>query len=296
MRIAVTGTAGQVVQSLTDVGPRLGAEVIPVGRPHLDLLQPGTILPALRAAAPDVIVSAAAYTAVDKAETDRESAFAINATGAGAVAQAAAVLNVPILHLSTDYVYDGAKSSPYVETDPTGPISVYGNSKLEGEQLVAAATPNHVILRTAWVYSPFGNNFVKTMLRLAESRETLNVVADQHGCPTSALDIAEAIISIAHQLLGSDAAELRGVFHLSGQGEAVWADFAQEIFAGLKARGGKSVLVQRIPTIDYPTPAHRPANSRLSGKKLQQAYGILMPDWHISLNKVLNRLISGPKE
>lgn len=281
MRIAVTGREGQVARSLLATAPS-GIEVIAIGRPELDLANPASVLPALAAAQPDVIVSAAAYTAVDKAESEPDSAFAVNAAGAGAVSEAAAKLGIPVIHLSTDYVFSGEKLAPYVETDPTGPISVYGSTKLEGELRVAAGNADHVILRTAWVYSPFGANFVKTMLRLAETRDELRVVADQRGCPTAALDIADAILAIAARLKADADPALRGTFHLTGTGEASWADFATEIFAQSRAIGGNSAVVTPITTAEYPTPARRPANSRLSGDKLAATYGIRLPGWKSS--------------
>lgn len=281
MRIAVTGREGQVARSLLATAPS-GIEVIAIGRPELDLANLASVLPALAAAQPDVIVSAAAYTAVDKAESEPDSAFAVNAAGAGAVSEAAAKLGIPVIHLSTDYVFSGEKLAPYVETDPTGPISVYGSTKLEGELRVAAGNADHVILRTAWVYSPFGANFVKTMLRLAETRDELRVVADQRGCPTAALDIADAILAIAARLKADADPALRGTFHLTGTGEASWADFATEIFAQSRAIGGNSAVVTPITTAEYPTPARRPANSRLSGDKLAATYGIRLPGWKSS--------------
>ncbi len=291
MRIAVTGRQGQVVTALLERGPEAGTEIIAVGRPQLDLADGASVRSVLSALNPDAIVSAAAYTAVDKAESDEGQAFAVNAKGAEAVAQVAAELGVPIVHISTDYVFSGTKQGAYDEADATGPISVYGRSKLAGELAVAAAGPNHAILRTAWVYSPFGTNFVKTMLRLGETRDVLNVVADQHGTPTSALDIADAVIAVAKRLAADANPELRGIFHLAGDGEASWADFADEIFAGLEAKTGKVVSVSRITTADYPTPATRPANSLLSTKKLQQRYGIALPHWKKSAQVVLDRLL-----
>ncbi|RUV09947.1 dTDP-4-dehydrorhamnose reductase, partial [Mesorhizobium sp. M7A.T.Ca.TU.009.01.3.1] len=194
MRLVVTGRDGQVAASLLEAGQAAaGVEVIAIGRPQLDLARPDTVIEAIAAAKPDIVVSAAAYTAVDQAEDEPDLAFAVNAAGAGEVAQAASRLGVPVIHLSTDYVFDGTKDAAYVETDATAPRSVYGASKLAGEQAVASANPRHLILRTAWVYSPFGKNFVKTMLRLAADRDEIAVVADQWGNPTSALDIADAI-------------------------------------------------------------------------------------------------------
>ncbi|CAN7288520.1 dTDP-4-dehydrorhamnose reductase [Rhizobium sp. LjRoot254] len=292
MRIAVTGKQGQVAQSLAEIGPDEGVEIVLVGRPEFDLQDPSTVYEAISRAKPDIVVSAAAYTAVDKAESERDLAFAVNAAGAGAVAAAAARLGVPIIHLSTDYVFDGSLDRPYREDDEVGPASVYGASKLEGERLVASATPDHVIFRTAWVYSPFGNNFVKTMLRLGETRGEVGVVADQIGCPTSALDIAEAIIAVAAKLAAEPSSALRGIFHLTGSGQASWADFAEHIFRSAEVSGRTPVKVNRITTADYPTPARRPANSRLSGEKLQQRYEIQLPDWRGSADRVIRRLLS----
>jgi dTDP-4-dehydrorhamnose reductase len=293
MRIAVTGTTGQVTCALREAGKGADLDIFHLGRPDLDLTRPDTLLPALKALAPHILVSAAAYTAVDRAESEPELAFAVNATGAGALAQAAAVLGVPIIHLSTDYVFDGTKPSPYAETDPTGPVSVYGASKLEGERRVAAATADHVILRTAWVYSTFGNNFVKTMLRLGETRSLVDIVADQSGCPSSAHDLAKVIIAMAEKLCGDKDPALRGIFHVAGSGEASWAQFAQAIFATLEARTGKTVSVRPISTAQYPTAARRPENSRLDCQKLERLYGLRMPDWHGSTETVVKALIDG---
>ncbi len=293
MRIAVTGRQGQVVTAMIERGQPAGVEIVAVGRPELDLADPASIRRVLSAVKPDAIVSAAAYTAVDKAESEPELAFAVNAKGPEALAAVAAELSIPIVHLSTDYVFPGDKSGIYRENDATGPVSVYGQSKLAGEEAVAAGTANHVILRTAWVYSPFGANFVKTMLRLAETRDALNVVADQHGTPTSALDIADGVIAIAKRLATNSDPQLRGTFHLTGSGEATWADFAEAIFAGLKERSGRQISVKRITTQEYPTLAKRPANSRLSNDKLANTYGIILPDWKQSMMVVLDRLLGG---
>jgi dTDP-4-dehydrorhamnose reductase len=290
MRIAVTGLKGQVVSALIEAGNTQGFEVIALGRPDLDLAEPATVRRAIAAARPDFVVSAAAYTAVDKAESEPDVAHAINGAGAGAVAAAAAEIGVPIVHLSTDYVFDGSKTTPYVETDPTNPLGVYGASKLAGERLVAAATDNHAIVRVAWVYSPFGANFVRTMLRLAETRDELGVVADQHGGPTSAHDIAQALLTIGDRLVRDPAPELRGRFHLPPAGEATWAAFASAIFAGATARGRKGAVVRAITTADYPTPAKRPANSRLDGAHMSAIHGIVLPHWQESLEVCLGRL------
>lgn len=288
MRIAVTGKAGQVVTSLIERGVAAGHEILALGRPELDLVDPASIARALEAAAPDAIVSAAAYTAVDKAESESELVHAVNGAGAGAVAQAARALGVPLVHVSTDYVFDGALDRPYLEGDPTGPTSVYGASKLAGEQAVLAAHgDNSAVLRVAWVYSPSGSNFVKTMIHLAADRDEVSVVADQLGNPTSALDIADGIIRVATNLQSNSDAELRGVFHMTASGEASWADFAEAIFAASVARAGPSARVKRITTADYPTPATRPANSRLDCCRIAKAHGVALPDWRGSLDTVM---------
>jgi dTDP-4-dehydrorhamnose reductase len=293
MRIAVTGRDGQVAKSLFEVAQAEKVEAVFLGRPDLDLARP-TILPALRGARADAVINAAAYTAVDKAESEPDLAAAVNAVGAGAVAAAASRLGLPVLHLSTDYVFDGESERPYREEDETGPPGVYGRTKLQGEQAVAAANPSHVILRTAWVYSPFGQNFVKTMLRLAATRDEIGVVADQRGCPTSALDIARALVAVARRVTaeGEGGSPLYGIFHMTGQGEAAWSDVAETIFAHSAKLGGPAARVKPIPTADYPTPARRPANSRLDGTKLRAVYGVTLPVWTASLESCVGRLLS----
>lgn len=295
MRLAVTGKNGQVVSALQALASD-ELEIVALGRPELDLAQPETVLKALREVKPDVVVSAAAYTAVDRAESEQDIAFAVNRDGARAVAQAASDIGIPVIHLSTDYVFDGTKDTAYVESDPTGPTSVYGHSKLEGERAVSEATDNYVVLRTAWVYSEYGNNFVKTMLRLGENRDEINVVADQFGCPTSANDIAAAVVTIARKLVEDTSAPLRGVFHLSGTGETNWANFAKQIFALSAENGGKSIVVNDITTEQYPTPARRPANSRLDCSKLEEVYGIKLPSWQTSTRAVVTALAQSKKE
>jgi len=293
MRIAVTGRIGQVVRSLLERAPAFACEVVPVGRPELDLAgDEGSIRQALADASPDAIISAAAYTAVDRAESERELAFAVNEGGARAVALAAKDLGVPLIHLSTDYVFDGRKNAAYVEADPTNPASVYGASKLAGENAVLAAHDNTAIVRTAWVYSPFGQNFARTMLRLAADREEVAVVADQLGNPTSALDIADGLFRIAANLARSSNAELRGIFHMTAQGEASWADFAEVIFRASQAAMGPYARVRRITTGDYPTPAARPPNSRLDCGKLERLHGVRLADWRTSAAQVVTRLVT----
>ena len=291
MRIAVTGSKGQVATSLIERAG-LKTEVVALGRPAFDLTDRAAVLAGLEAARPDVVVNAAAYTAVDKAEAEEALAIRVNGDGAGHVAEAAARLGVPLLHLSTDYVFDGELDRPYREDDPTAPAGAYGRSKLAGEKLVAERCKDSVILRTAWVYSPFGANFVRTMLRLSETRDEVGVVADQRGNPTSALDIADALIAIAARMKGDASPALRGVFHMTGSGEATWADFAESIFREAAARGRRLTHVKRIATADYPTPARRPANSRLDNEKLTRVYGFTLPDWRRSAVGCCARLLA----
>jgi len=293
VRIVVTGREGQVVRSLIERAAGSDVVVIPIGRPELDLAGlPGQIAAAVGSAEPDVVVSAAAYTQVDKAESERDLAFAVNEAGPRALARAARDFAVPLIHLSTDYVFDGSKPTPYVETDEPHPTGVYGASKLAGEQAVLAEHRNVAVLRTAWVYSPFGSNFVKTMVRLAADRDEISVVADQRGNPTSALDIADGVIRVASNLCASSDDGLRGIFHMTGRGEASWAKFAEGIFEASAEAGGPTATVKHINSSDYPTAARRPGNSRLDSSKLAEVHGVILPDWHSSLRHVVARLVT----
>lgn len=292
MRLLVTGVEGQVARSLLERGPALGVDVIAVGRPQLDLARTETIARALAPHRADVIVNAAAYTAVDRAEGEVEAAFAVNADGAGAVASACSTIGVPLIHLSTDYVFDGFAIAPYQESNAVAPATAYGRSKAAGEQAVLTECDDSVILRLAWIYSPFGTNFARTMLRLAKDRDVVRVVADQYGAPTSALDIADAIIAVARRLGADRDSHLRGVFHMTSQGAATWAQFAAAVFEESERLGGPSARVEPIATSDYPTPAIRPTNSRLDCSKLQAAYGVSLPDWCASVGEVVARLLA----
>jgi dTDP-4-dehydrorhamnose reductase len=292
MRILVTGRTGQVARSLVERGSASKAQVVPLGRPQLDLAEdPRLTVSAIASARPDVIVSAGAYTEVDKGENEREAAFTVNQGGAAAVAAAAKHLDVPLIHLSTDYVFDGTKSGPYTEEDATGPASVYGASKLAGEEAVLAEHANSVVLRTAWIYSPFGSNFVRTMLRLARAKEEVAVVSDQRGNPTSALDIADAILVIAANLISGDELAQRGIFHLTATGDASWAEFATAIFELSAKHGGPEARVRPITTAEYPTAAVRPANSRLNSDKLARLHGVRLGPWQSSLEPIVRRLL-----
>jgi len=292
MRVFVTGREGQVARSLAEVAagdPRFTLHFS--ARPEVDLLAPETVRAAMAAFRPDVVINPAAYTAVDRAESEPDLAFAINREGAGAVAAAAAEWGAPVIHLSTDYVFDGAKSTPYEESDPTSPQGIYGRSKLEGEQAVATANPRSLIVRTAWVYAPFGANFARTMLRLAGERDRLRVVDDQIGCPTYAPDIAWALLAMADQVAGGWREELAGVTHLAGPDPVSWCDFARLILEASGARGGRNVPVDAITTADFPTPARRPANSRLSTARLKAVFGLDMPPLRSSIDRCLDALL-----
>lgn len=291
LNVLIAGRGGQVARALARSVPVESVNATCLGRPELDIRDARSITRAVEAAAPDLVINAAAYTAVDQAETEQEEARLVNAAGAGALAKAAADCGAPILHLSTDYVFNGEKDSPYVETDPVAPLGAYGRSKLEGERAVTQANPQAVILRTAWVYSPWGKNFAKTMLRVAEARDELAVVHDQQGNPTSAEDIAAALWGIADRYGRNSKALAPGVFHMTAAGEASWAEFAEEIFAVSAAAGGPSARVKRITTAEYPTPTRRPANSRLDCSRLAAAYGIVLPDWRQSTRSVVEELV-----
>jgi dTDP-4-dehydrorhamnose reductase len=298
MRVFVTGADdGQLARSPAEAAAISGDIEVGFGaRPIMDLTRPATILPAMEAFRPDVVVSAAAYTAVDRAESEPELVYAINRDGAGATAAAAARLGAPVIHLSTDYVFDGLKDGAYVETDLPSPQGVYGRSKLEGEHTVAAANPRHVIARTSWIYAPFGSNFVRTMLRLSAERDALRVVDDQIGCPTYAPDLADAILEVARTWSRDGwRSEHAGVTHFAGPDAVTWCAFARQILSGAAARGGRRVDVEAITTEQYPTPAARPANSRLSTARLESLFGLKLPPLDRSLSACLNRLMGEPR-
>lgn len=276
--LVIGGTGGQVARELAALDdPQFGFDVR--GRPGVDLASPATLSSAIADAQPDIVINCGAYTAVDQAEEEPDLARAINAEGPAALAAACAAANTPLIHLSTDYVFNGAKTSPYIESDPTAPQSVYGATKLDGETAVAASGARHVILRVSWVHAPEGKNFVRTMLRLAGSRDRLGVVADQIGRPTYAPHLAVALRDVAARLV-LDSNAPTGVFHLSGSGEPCsWRQFAETIFAASIVRGGPSAAADPIPTSAYPTPAKRPANSVLDCTRIAKAYGLVLPDW-----------------
>jgi dTDP-4-dehydrorhamnose reductase len=290
--ILVAGKTGQLARCLAKEAHGRGLALVALGRPALDITDAGSIATAVAAHDPRAIVNAAAYTAVDKAEAEPDLAMAVNRDGAGALAAAAAQRGIPFIHASTDYVFDGRKEAPYREEDDPSPLGAYGRSKLAGEAAVRAACPAAVILRTSWVYSPYGQNFVTTMLRLAETRDAVRVVDDQHGAPTAAADLAGAILDLVERL-GFGRAGDRGtasVYHLAAAGGTTWHGFAAAIFAGWARRGHRVPRLEPITTAQYPTPARRPANSRLDCSKIAGAFGLRLPPWETSLERCLDEL------
>jgi dTDP-4-dehydrorhamnose reductase len=237
------------------------------------------------------VINASAYTFVDQAEREEAEAFAVNAEGPASLAALTAASGIPLIHVSTDYVFPGDKPSPYVETDPVDPPGVYGRSKLAGERGVAAENHDHVILRTAWLYSPWGRNFVTTMLRLAEDRDIVRVVSDQRGNPTSASDLADVILGVAAQW--QDGGGTPGLFHASASGDASWAEFAEQVFASSRALGAKGAEVEPISSAEYPTEARRPENSRLDCSRLSEAYKMQLPHWRGSVEACIKQIIGG---
>lgn len=291
MRVLVTGREGQLARSLAERASALpGLSLQAVGRPGLDLERPESIAAAIAAAAPDVVVNAAAYTAVDQAEDEPERAFRINGAAAGEVAAAARRAGARIIQVSTDYVFDGTGTGAYAESAPTRPLGVYGRSKLEGELSVAEANPDHVVLRTAWVYSAYGRNFVRTMLGAAVRRDELEVVADQRGSPTAAGDIADGIFALVAAWRDRPRLGLGGTYHLAGSGEASWFDFAAAIFEEAGRHGLPTAAVKPIRTADWPTRAARPANSVLDSGRFAADFGYRAPPWRQSTAVVVAEL------
>jgi dTDP-4-dehydrorhamnose reductase len=292
MKLLVTGGAGQLASALAAAALPPGVELVRVGRPQFDFDFSHTIEKVVSSIQPTLVVNAAAYTAVDAAETDEAAACRANRDGPQRLAGLCARHQIDLIHVSTDYVFDGSKGAPYVETDPTSPTGVYGASKLAGEALVLAALPQAVVLRTAWVYSHTGKNFVKTMLNLARKTDHLRVVADQIGCPTNAADLAAAILAIAVQMVSSKRAG--GIYHAAGTGWTSWHGLACAAFEAATPYGLKPPSVAAITTADYPTPARRPADSRLDCMKLAQTYGVRLPPWRESLGPTVAALCDAP--
>jgi dTDP-4-dehydrorhamnose reductase len=294
MKILLTGATGQVGWELARTLLPLG-DVIAVNREQADLANLKSLRTIIQQHKPDVIVNPAAYTAVDKAETERELAFLINGEAPGVLAEEAKKIGALLVHFSTDYVFDGSKSAAYTEDDDTNPINVYGQSKLAGEQAIQSVAGDHFILRTSWVYASRGNNFLKTILRLAAEREELKIVADQIGAPTWARLIAETTAQIVKQALSEkqNNSFKSGIYNLTSSGETSWHGFAEKIIGIIRAENKislKNRVIHPIPTTDYPLPAKRPANSRLSTARLEQRFGLTMPTWDNSLRLCMEEL------
>lgn len=287
MKILINGRHGQVSHELQR---RLGAagELIVLGRDQLDLAQPDQIRRQVQNVRPDLIINAAAHTAVDLAESEPQSAFAINAVAPGILAEEALALDIPLIHYSTDYVFDGSKAGPYNEDDTPNPLGVYGKSKLAGEQAIRDVQGKYLILRTSWVYSTHGRNFLLTMQRLLQEKPELRVVADQIGAPTWAGTIANSTLALIERWQANEVANW-GTYHLTAQGETSWFGFAQAIGEALRQQGKPCADLLPIPSSDYPTPAARPLNSRLDCSRLQRDWGVSQPDWQTALRECLTQ-------
>ncbi len=284
-RIILFGGSGQVGQDIRNLALPDGFVLDAPTRAEADITNADAV--AARVAGGDVaaVINTAAWTAVDAAEDAVAEAFAANALGPAILADATRRAGVPLVHVSTDYVFDGGKTSAYVETDTTAPLGVSGASKLAGEEAVRTGNPNHVIVRTAWVFGRHGGNFVKTMLRVAGQRDTVRVVDDQRGTPTAAADLAAALVAIASR---KDISERRGIYHFANRGETTWCGFARRIFEVSAARGGPRAAVEAIATSDYPTPARRPANSCLATETLARQFGIVPRSWEDALSDMMD--------
>ncbi len=294
--IGVIGKSGQVARALLRIASERGDRVVVCGRPELDLSNASSIEKFFEDVAPSVVINAAAFTAVDKAETEREEAVLVNATGVGVLARVCASRNIPLLHISTDYVFDGSKHTPYVETDLRKPLGVYGASKAAGEVAIEASAPRHIILRTAWVYGVEGNNFVHTMLRLGQEREELGVVSDQQGTPTFADDIAKTLLDLVPRLVNEPAeSDVWGLYHFTGGGKTTWYGFAGKIFLHAKELGFKIPRLKAITTAEYPTPARRPAYSVLDCSKIERVFGITPAPWEETLERAIVPIIEQHK-
>jgi dTDP-4-dehydrorhamnose reductase len=289
-RVLVTGGNGQVGTELARRGAAWDVEVKALTRNDLDITQTGEVRAIIEAERPDVVINAAAYTAVDKAEDDADLANAVNRDAPGHIAKACADINIPLIHISTDYVFDGQNSDAYREEDPVSPLGVYGASKEAGERAVRAACDHHVIMRTSWVYAAHGGNFVRTMLRVGTERDTLRVVADQKGSPTFAGDIADAALSIAVKIAGRHSAPW-GTYHYTAKNHTTWHGFADAIFEIAKPKLGRRPTVDAITTSEYPTPAKRPANSVLNCAKIDSAFSAPRRPWREGLAEVLDELL-----
>jgi dTDP-4-dehydrorhamnose reductase len=291
MRFLLLGGTGQVGEEFRGLEFPKNIEVVAPTRGELNLEDPRAISRVIAAEPWSAVINAAAYTDVDRAESEELAAFAVNAEAPAQLAAETARRGILLVHISTDYVFDGRKGAPYVERDAVAPLNAYGRSKLAGERGVSAANPRHIILRTSWVYSPFRKNFVKTILRLATERERLSVVADQRGCPTAARDIAKACLDIAMRCAAAPEQAPYGTYHFAGAGEATWFEFAKEIVNMAADRLGKAPQVVPIPTIEYPTPAARAPDTRLDSTAVVRACGIRPRPWREALADTIDRLL-----
>jgi dTDP-4-dehydrorhamnose reductase len=291
MRLLLLGGTGQVGEEFRALDISSDAEVVAPSRGELDLEDAKAIARAVAAEPWSAVINAAGYTDVDRAESEEAAAFAINADAPAQLAIETGRRGIPLVHISTDYVFDGRKRAPYIEGDAVAPLNTYGRSKLAGENCVSAANLRHIILRTSWVYSPFRKNFVKTILRLATERERLSVVADQRGCPTAARDIAKACLDIAMRCAAAPDKAPYGIYHFAGAGEATWFEFAKEIVDTAADRLGKAPQIIPIPTIKYPTPAARAADTRLDCTAAVRAFGIWPRPWRQALADTIDRLL-----
>jgi dTDP-4-dehydrorhamnose reductase len=288
--VLVIGRSGQVARALAGLGSIGRHGVVCAGRPEADLVQPETLTAVIARHRPAVVVNAGAYTAVDDAESERDLAFAVNAAGAGRLARACAEAAAPLIHISSDYVFDGRASRPYREDHPIAPLSAYGASKAEGEAKVRAAGGQHVILRTSWLYSETGRNFLTTMLRLGRERPELAIVDDQTGSPTYAADVATTIAHIVETVLDRPRDDVWGTFHFASAGSTTWFGFAAEIFARAEALGWRTPRLKPITTAEYPTPARRPAYSVLDTGRIAKVFGVVPPDWRDALGRCMARV------
>ncbi len=293
--ILITGGSGQLGHALVVQARGRGLACTEVTRPMFDFEQPETIAECFAKTAPSLVINAAAYTLVDAAETNPDAAKAGNHLGPLALARLCAAADIPLLHISTDYVFDGAKGAPYLEQDATNPAGVYGTTKRDGEVAVLASSAKAIILRTAWVYGAHGKNFARTMLSAGQKMPLLRVVADQRGTPTSANDLAHAILQIVYNVQSTGWADhYRGIYHATGAGETTWHGFAGAIFEHAAALGRTPPQLQPISTADWPTPARRPADSRLDNGKLAEVFGVRLPDWRASVGGVVREILAEP--
>lgn len=289
--ILVAGAQGQLAKALAERAPRHGFKAICLGRPELDLADPDTIVAAFGKYEPAFVVNAAAATAVDLAESEPDLAFAVNRDGAASLAAAAYNARIPFLHVSTDYVFDGAGGAPYAANAPVKPLGVYGRSKAEGEQAVLSAHPHAIVCRTSWVYSPWPKNFALTMLDVGAKRDELSVVNDQRGRPTYAPDLADALLDIGALVSAVGAADAPRILHLANSGEATWHEFAAAIFDAAHKAGRKTPRLKAIPTSDYPTPAVRPADTRLDCAEADRLLGRSLRPWRVALEDWARRVL-----